>query len=84
MSIYGFIKKRPYLVWYTRNFKELSREAIVESVLNYGTFDDVKKVIDILGIKRVAFIFRNQMRHRRTNYDPKIINYFKLYFKKYA
>lgn len=84
MTINDFIKKRPYLVWYTRNFEHLSEKAIVEAVLNYGDFEDIKKMMSILGIKRTADIFRKQIKQRRVNYDPKIINYFKLYFKKYA
>jgi len=39
-SINNFIKKRPYLVWYTKNYDNLSEEAVVEAVLNYGNFDD--------------------------------------------
>ncbi len=84
MTINDFIEKRPYLIWYTKNFKNLSQEAIVESVLNYGDFDDVKKMISILGIKKTAAIFRKQIKRKRINYDPKIVNYFKLYFNKYA
>lgn len=84
MTINDFIKKRPYLIWYTNDYKHLSKEVIVESVLNYGDFDDVKKMISILGMEKTATIFRRQIRRQRVNYDPKIINYFKLYFKKYA
>ncbi len=84
MTIQKFIKKRPYLIWYVRNFEALSEEAIVEAVLNYGDFDDIKKMISILGIKKVSNIFRKQLKRRRTNYDSKIINYFRLYFKRYA
>lgn len=84
MTINNFIKQKPYLVWYVKDFKHLSRESIVEHTLNYGDFNDVKKLISILGIKNVADIFRKQLKQKRTNYNPKIINYFKLYFKKYA
>ena len=84
MTINDFIKKRPYLVWYVKDLEHLSEEAIVESVLNYGDFDDVKKMISILGIKKTAGIFRKQLKKKRNNYRPEIINYFGLYFKKYA
>lgn len=84
MTINDFIKKRPYLIWYTRNFKHLSPEAIVESVLNYGDFDDVKKMFSILGIKKTADIFRKSIKRGRNNYRPEIKNYFQLYFNKYA
>ncbi|MFH1187830.1 MAG: hypothetical protein V1688_03140 [bacterium] len=84
MTIYNFIKKKPYLIWYTKNFDELSEDIIVERVLNYGDFDDVKKMISILGIKKVAHIFRSKIKKGRNNYRPEIKNYFQLYFNKYA
>ena len=84
MKISDFIKERPYLVWSTKNYDNLSEEAAVESVLNYGDFDDVKKMFAILGIRRVAQIFKKQTSWERNNYRPKIKNYFNLYFKKYA
>ena len=84
MTINEFIKKRPYLIWYTKNFAHLSEEAIVEAVLNYGDFDDVKKMISILGMRKTAAIFRKKSKQKRCNYRPEIKNYFQLYFKKYA
>lgn len=84
MTINNFIKKRPYLVWSTNNYDNLSESAIVEAVLNYGDFRDVKKMINILGIKKTASIFRRQIKQKRENYRPEIKNYFKLYFNKYA
>jgi len=84
MTINNFIKKYPYLVWYTNDYEHLSREAIVEAVLNYGDWDDVQELLSILGVKKTATIFRRQIQRRRVNYDPKMINYFKLYFNKYA
>lgn len=82
--IHNFIKKRPYLIWYTKNLNKLSQEAIVEAVLNYGDFDDVKETISILGIKKTAAIFKKESNKPRSNYRPEIKNYFTLYFNKYA
>ncbi|MBU1045508.1 hypothetical protein KJ616_00050 [Patescibacteria group bacterium] len=84
MTLNVFIRKRPYLVWYGAEPEGLSEKAIVEAVLNYGDFDDVRKLLALLGTKKVAAIFRSQMKKKRTNYEPKIANYFNLYFKKYA
>lgn len=84
MRINSFIEKRPYLVWYTKNYKRLSKEAVLEAVLNYGDFDDAKKAISVLGNKEAARIFKKQLRQKRINYSPKIRNYFELYFKKHA
>ena len=87
MKIRTFIEKRPHLVWYTQNYENLSLESIVEAVLNYGNWDDFQALIKILGIREVAKIFRKKSKPSkigRQNYHPKIINYFNLYFNKYA
>ena len=84
MHIRSLIKKKPYLIWYTKNFDRLSEGAIVEAILNYGDFEDVRKMLAILGIRKAARIFKEQMGQGRVNYDPKISNYFRLYFEKYA
>ena len=84
MTINDFIKKRPCLVWYTKNYDGLSEEAIVEAVLNYGDWDDVQEMIKILGIKKVKKVFLKESQKTRCNYLPDIKNYFNLYFNKYA
>ena len=87
MTLVNFIKKRPYLIWWTKNYDHLGAESIVEATLNYGNWDDVQTLIKILGMKKVAKIFRakspkSQM--GRTNYRPEAIHYFNLYFKRHA
>ena len=84
MTISEFIKKRLYLVWYVKDYDKLSKEAVVEAVLNYGDWEDVQKLIKIIGIKKMAKIFRKQTSGFRTNYDNKTKNYFDLYFNRYA
>ena len=84
VKLANFIKKSRHLIWYTKNYDNLSHEAIVEAVLNYGNWDDVKKLISIMGIKKTAAIFKKQTERKRVNYRPEITNYFQLYFKKYA
>ena len=84
MSIKNFIADRPYLVWSTNNYDALSENAILEAVLNYGNFKDAQALFFLLGIKKSAAIFHEQIRRSRVNYSPKIRNYFTLYFKKYA
>lgn len=87
MTVEDFVKKRKYLFWSTKNYAGLSKEAVVEAILNYGSMDDVRELISLLGIKEVAKIFREKSKKSkvgRQNYFPKIINYFSLYFRKYA
>jgi hypothetical protein len=84
MTITNFAKKRPYLFWYTKDFESLSENAIVEAVLNYGSWEDTQELIKTLGINKTASIFREKSKAKRSNYRSEIKNYFELYFKKYA
>ncbi len=80
-------KKRPYFIWYTGNYDALSADSIVEATLNYGDWEDVQELISIMGIHRVADIFREKSapsEMSRQNYFPKVKHYFTLYFNKYA
>lgn len=87
MTLASFIKKRPHLIWWTKNYDHLGAEPIVEATLNYGDWDDVQTLIKMLGIKKVAKIFRAESpksKMGRTNYRPEITRYFNLYFKRHA
>lgn len=84
MNTGDFVKKRKYLFWSTKNYEELSNEAIVEAILNYGDMDDVRELIKLLGIQQVARIFYKNTHRTRVNYRPEVVNYFQLYFQKYA
>jgi len=79
-----FMRSRKYLVWYVKEPENLPIESIVEHTLNYGDWGDVQKLIKIIGIKKMAEIFRKQTGGFRTNYDIKTRNYFNLYFNKHA
>ncbi len=84
MRAQDIIKNKPYLIWYTKNYDNLNDEAVVEAVLNYGDWEDVKKLFKVMGIKQVAKVFKQYAFRPRTNYLPDVRNYFNLYFKKYA
>lgn len=87
MTIHDFIKKRKYLIWWVKDYDKLSAESIVEATLNYGDWDDVRMLIKILGIKKVARIFREKSKPSkmgRQNYRSEVKYYFNLYFNKYA
>jgi hypothetical protein len=85
MELGEFVKKRRGLFWSTKNYDGLSEAVVVEGILNYGDMDDVRELIKLLGIQKVARIFyENTTNRTRVNYDPKIVNYFSLFFKKHA
>lgn len=79
-----FIKNKPYLIWYTKNYDNLSEKAIVESILNYGNWEDYLYLENILGIKEVGAIFNEISKQKRVNLRPQTVNYFSNYFKAYA
>ena len=85
-EIKEFIRENSSLFWYIpENKKEdISLELIVETILNYGNLDSIKKLIKISGIKQVAAIFFNAKGRKELNYYPEIRNYFSLLFRKYA
>jgi len=84
MTLKDFVQSKPYLFWSTKNYDGLSHAAIVEGVLNYGDMNDVRKLIALLGIEEVAKIFYDNTNRARVNYRPEVVNYFQLYFQKYA
>lgn len=85
-EIIEFIKEHSYLFWYTpENKKEnISHEFLVETILNYGDLNAIKKLFSIIGIKKAAKVFFNASGRKKMNYYPEVYNYFSLYFKKYA
>jgi len=84
MILGDFVRKKKYLFWSTKNYDGLSKEAVVEAILNYGDMNDVRELISLLGIQEVAKIFYKQTNRPRINYCPEVKNYFQLYFQKYA
>jgi len=85
-EIKQFIKEHSALFWYIPEEKKenISNELIIESVLNYGQLDDIKKLFKLIDINTVSLIFNNLKERQKMNYYPEIYNYFKLYFNKYA
>jgi len=82
----NYIKTNSALFWDIKESEKenLSIEAVVERMLSFGSFDEIKMLFQIVGIKKVAEIFFNQISRKRVNYHPRTVNYFKLYFEKNA
>ena len=87
MSLSDFIKKRKYLIWWTKDYDKLDAESVLEAVLNYGNWDDVQTLFGIIGLKKAAEIFHRQSQKSkmgRQNYRSEAKNYFTMYFERYA
>jgi len=83
------IREHSDLFWYTPEDQkaEISHEFLVETILNWGDMDAVKRLFELLGIKRVAEIFFRSIHlseRRKGNYHEIILNFFTLVFNRYA
>jgi len=88
-EVKAFIRKNSSLFWYIPDNKkeDIDEEVLVEFILNYGTMEDVKELFKLMGIKNVADIFFrsiNLSERRKGNYYDLTINYFTLFFNRYA
>jgi hypothetical protein len=85
-EIKEFIRKHSSLFWYTPEDKkeDLSPDVVLEFILNYGTLEDVKTLIKLMGLDDASKIFFEARGRKKLNYYPEIYNFFYLYFKKHA
>ncbi len=67
------------------NLSGISDVLLVEAILNYGTLEDVRALIELLGLVKVALVVRKTFHNRtRHNYFPEVANFFNLYFNRHA
>lgn len=80
----GIIKRKPYLIWYTKEYNGLSLGVVAEAIFNYGNWEDFKFAEKVLGVKELARVFNHLSGQKRCNLHPMVKNYFSIYFDKYA
>ena len=88
-EILSLIKENRHLFWYTaeKDLNKISNEFLVETILNYGDMDAVRKLIGTLGKKQTADIFfgiTGKSERRAANFPEIVRNFFSMYFKKYV
>ena len=88
-AVKDYIDHRQELFWYSPAPKneKVSDDLLVETILNYGTMDDVRELFKVMGIQNVAKLFFDaiaQSERRKNNYFELTENYFTLLFNKYA
>ena len=88
-EIKQFIREHSNLFWYTpEDQKEnISKEFLVETILNYGDMSAVRQLMKLLGIKKAARLFFDSIQlseRRKGNYHELTINFFTLFFRRYA
>ena len=83
----SFVSSHRALFWSVGNdnLHRISDELLVETILNYGSLEDVRELIELLGLVKVATVFRKTLLNRsRHNYFPEVANFFNLYFNRHA
>ncbi|MCP4397519.1 MAG: hypothetical protein GY801_09510 [bacterium] len=85
-NIQEFIKKNSVLFWWTSEAEKvhISENVLVERILNYGDEQNVKQLLDLIGIGEIANIFYEQTSGPRCNYFPQVVNFFNLYFQRHV
>ena len=78
------IRKNPVLIWYSKNYDGFDLPCIVEAVLNYGSWDEFKELINAVGIEEVAKVFYQHANRPRCNYKPEIKKFFVEVFSRNA
>ena len=85
-AVKDYIDRHQDLFWYTPAPKseKVSDDLLVETILNYGTMDDVRELFRVKGIMNVAETFKHFSGRKKMNIFPEIYHYFNLYFSKYV
>jgi len=84
-----YIDDHQHLFWYSPAPKSetVSDELLVEMILNYGNMNELRSLFDVMGINGVAKIFFDSIaksERRKGNYYELTVNYFTLFFNRYA
>lgn len=85
-EIKQYIRENSHLFWYIPEEKkeEISLDLLVETILNYGNRESIKKLFELIGIEKASEVFRGQINNERNNYFLPVKNFFELYFKRHA
>jgi hypothetical protein len=83
-SAHDILHNKPYLAWHTGDIDALSEKSVVEKVLNYGDWEDVKQLINVLGMEKTAELFVQTISADRDNYNPVIKHFFIKFFQRHA
>ncbi len=81
-----FINKNAHLFWYIKKdaIPKIGNEVLVEFIFNYGTWEDVKELIKIIGFQELKKVYLSITDRKIGNYIPEIYNWLGLIVKKYA
>jgi len=79
------IRKKPHLIWYSKNYDGFEERTIFEHVLNYGEWEDVQELVKIYGYKGCLTILKNIIKmYKRNNLRQEVLSYYPKYFQAHA
>ncbi len=81
-----FITKNAHLFWYIKKeaIPNISNEVLVEFIFNYGTWDDVKELIKIIGFQELKRVYEDVTDRKVGNYIPEMLDLMSRITNKYA
>lgn len=81
-----FITKNAHLFWYIKkeSLHKIDNEVLVEFIFNYGTWDDVKELIKIIGFQELKLVFDGITDRKIGNYLPEMLDLMRRITHKYA
>ena len=81
-----FIEKNKHLFWYIKKeaIPNISNEILVEFIFNYGTWDDVKELIKIIGFQELKRVYEDVTDRKVGNYIPEMLDLMSRITNKYA
>ena len=81
-----FIAKNTHLFWYIKKeaIPNISNEVLVEFIFNYGTWDDVKELIKIIGFQELKRVYDDVTDRKVGNYIPEMLDLMSRITNRYA
>ncbi len=84
MQKQDLINNYQHLFWYIKKdeLKNISDNVLVEIILNYGSMQAVKDLLETLGKEKVAKEFAKAIKGKRYNYFKQVKHFLTFIFKK--
>jgi len=81
-----FITKNAHLFWYIKKeaIPNIGNEVLVEFIFNYGTLQDVKDLIKIIGYQELKRVYDDIIDRKIGNYIPEMLDLMGRITHKYA
>lgn len=81
-----FIAKNAHLFWYIKKeaIPKIGNEVLVEFIFNYGTWEDVKELIKIIGYQELKVVYEGITDRKIGNYLPEMLDLLRRITQKYA